>query len=89
MPEAAVAKKRILNLCRETNNDPLEIVGLMSVHALAAGNLAGVALWKIVADRLRARLCSAETALQQGRQVLDDLQEVVCTRQCEQHESEI
>ncbi len=56
MPEASAAKQRLLELCAETKDDPFEALGLISLHALAAGDLAKVTLWKIVADRLRARL---------------------------------
>jgi len=54
MPRATAVGIEVADLCLQNGFDPFAIIGLLSLHALAAGDIEGLQFWRIVSDRLRS-----------------------------------
>jgi len=54
MPEISATSAQIVELCSENDADPIAIVGLLSLLALANTDFAKLEYWKRVTERLRS-----------------------------------
>jgi hypothetical protein len=56
MPEVSATSAQIVELCSKSDFDPYAVLGLLSLHALADGDMARLGFLNMVTDKLRNSL---------------------------------